>query len=952
MSLQSSNIGLPNLPVILPVTDGVIWLDDTGEVMRISPADAKRRLSASPALFCHRQWVAARLKMDAAALNGADALELFAFVRPARFCVPTVTGMAQALGLESSSDDEAQVLLIPHACLALLRLLEGLLQSRKDDAAKIATLMSEGGWEWGPAVLAALGSEIEPSNMPNPKHFDINKRLDDIPPAPATIERTASPLKESAVIERLSTMLGKNAEIRPNQKAYACGLIPAFSPPQHKDGPTVVLAEAGTGTGKTLGYLAASTVWSEENKSPVWISTYTRNLQHQIIEEMRRYYPDREERERKVVIRKGRQNYLCLLNFDDALGEAAAQPRTAIALGLMARWTETSSDGDLAGADFPAWLIDLLGYRQTLGLADRRGECIHSACRHYSKCFVEKSRARARHADIIVANHALVMVGAVNAAMLPPTDENMPDDNVPNTNTLPTHYVFDESHHVFDAADSAFSILLSGRETADLRRWIRGSEGRLRSRGKGLRKRLEDILINDKDAIDALDEMMEAATILPRENWLTRINDEAPEGVVETLLYEIKIATHRRNAAEGLYSLEEPLYYPVDTPLLHAAQDLSEGLTQIATAVRQLIRAFVRILANESSTPNTDSQGGDSQSEEPQSGESEDNQSRARVEAAIRGLNHRLAAPVNAWLQLLNDMTQSTPENSIYVDWMQITRSNGKDIDIGIHRHHLDPSIAFSAFVLKPAEGVVMTSATLTDTIITDYGTEQNWDFAKKLTGAEHLPTPAIMNSVASPFDYARQTRVFVVNDLERNNTTQTALALAQLMQASKGGGLGLFTAIQRLRAVHPMLSKTLNDAGIPLYAQHMDNMNLQTLLQIFREDRQACLLGTDAVRDGIDVPGEALRLIVFDRMPWPRPNTLFQARANYFGRNKWSDRITRMRLRQAFGRLVRQGDDVGVFVMLDNGFPSKMLSAFPDGIVAKRCPLDEAVDETRLFLR
>ena len=71
------------------------------------------------------------------------------------------------------------------------------------------------------------------------------------------------------------------------------------------------------------------------------------------------------------------------------------------------------SDGDIVGGgDFPGWLADVLGRGRSLGLTDRRGECIHSACPHYPKCFIEKSVRKARRARIVVANHALVMVQA------------------------------------------------------------------------------------------------------------------------------------------------------------------------------------------------------------------------------------------------------------------------------------------------------------------------------------------------------------------------------------------------------------------------------------------------------------------------------------------------------------------------------------------------------------
>ena len=122
------------------------------------------------------------------------------------------------------------------------------------------------------------------------------------------------------------------------------------------------------------------------------------------------------------------------------------------------------------------------------------------------------------------------------------------------------------------------------------------------------------------------------------------------------------------------------------------------------------------------------------------------------------------------------------------------------------------------------------------------------------------------------PFDYAGRTRVLIVGDLRKDDMDLVASAYRELFLAAAGGALGLFTAISRLRAVHQRIAPAIDRAGLPLYAQHVDQMSLPTLIDIFRAERDACLLGTDAVRDGVDVPGPALRLIVFDRVPWPRP--------------------------------------------------------------------------------
>ena len=140
--------------------------------------------------------------------------------------------------------------------------------------------------------------------------------------------------------------------------------------------------------------------------------------------------------------------------------------------------------------------------------------------------------------------------------------------------------------------------------------------------------------------------------------------------------------------------------------------------------------------------------------------------------------------------------------------------------------------------------------------------------------------------------------------------------------------------------------------AGIDLLAQHVDGMDTGTLVDIFRAEEDACLLGTDAVRDGVDVPGRSLRLIVFDRVPWPRPDILHKARRAAFGKRTYDDMITRLRLKQAYGRLIRRASDSGVFVLLDPLMPSRLAGAFPSGVEVQRIGLAEAVAITKEFLK
>ena len=266
-------------------------------------------------------------------------------------------------------------------------------------------------------------------------------------------------------------------------------------------------------------------------------------------------------------------------------------------------------------------------------------------------------------------------------------------------------------------------------------------------------------------------------------------------------------------------------------------------------------------------------------------------------------------------------------------------------------RHHLDPTQPFAITLVAPAHGLLVTSATLRDA--SQDGAEADWDAAEARVGAAHLPSPAIRAAFDSPFDYAAQTRAFVVNDVGAD-IGQLAGAYKALFLASGGGGLGLFTAIRRLQAVHARIAPALEEAGIPLLAQHVDPMDNNTLVDIFRTEEASCLLGTDAMRDGVDVPGRALRLVVFERVPWPRPDILHRERRIHLSGGDtagYDERIARLRLRQAFGRLIRTATDRGVFVLLDRRTPTRLLSAMPPGVEIRRVGLAEAVRGTREFL-
>jgi ATP-dependent DNA helicase DinG len=918
---------LPEVPAIVAGARSAVWLSPDGEVQTLPLAQAGLRAGNDPVMVCHAPALARRLGTER--LAALDLLELFAFVHPARFCVPTPRGLAEALGLAPPKGLEADALVLFEASRRLLSTLaERPRDEERTDPVAIAWVMGMGGmgggqggdqgygWPWARFVLAALGMPGGPQVRRPQDALQVWKRLPEWEERAPEPPPGQDPVTPEEAKERLGRLLaadipGKAAELRPQQAEYSGTVCDAFTPRRQPGAPNLVLAEAGTGVGKTLGYLAPASLWAERNRQPVWVSTYTRNLQHQIDAELDRLHPDPQTKSRRVVLRKGRENYLCLLNYEEALAGMPAQPVFATALGLMARWIGATRDGDMQGGDFPGWLADIVGRARTLGLADRRGECVFSACPHHSRCFIEHSVRRARRADIVVANHALVMVQAALGGG---------DDA-----WIPSRYVFDEGHHLFEAADSAFAGHLTGFEAKELRRWLLGAEAGGRSRARGLRRRVEDLVAGNDRGSALLDEIVQAARILPSEGWANRLHDGMAQGPAETfLLMARRQVMARAHGVDSGYTIEVETAHPIDG-LLPAATELEAALAALQAPIEALAKLLNARLDEEAAELDTDM--------------------RRRIEAVCRSLGRRGTMALSAWRDMLRSLATGTPAG--FVDWFCIERQEGRDVDVGLYRHWIDPTVPFAATVGSQAHGLVVTSATLTDGT-GDAG--QDWMAAFTRTGALHMAAPALHASVPSPFDYAARTRVLVVTDVRKDDLDQVAAAYRELFLASGGGGLGLFTAISRLRAVHRRIAGRLEDAGIPLHAQHVDGLDVGTLVDIFRGEEESCLLGTDAVRDGVDVPGRSLRLIVFDRVPWPRPDILHRARRERFGGRRWDDLLTRLRLRQAFGRLVRRADDMGVFVLLDPMMPSRLSGAFP-GVPVSRVGLAEAVSITRDFL-
>ena len=879
-------MGAPLPLPALHATHAGIWLaGGDGQVREASRGEAIARAAETPHILLNAPLVGQRLGYPE--LSGLDLLELFAFLHPARFAVPTVAGLSRTLRLDppTSETDAAQSL--RHIADRLMSVLENPNWPEREGAWTSNMTLHRLGWGWAPLV----GARLERPERGERMLFSRLKQWEEAGEQPPPRAITVSASEARLELDRLTGQ----AEAREGQRLMAEAVTQVFAAKRAKDSPNLLLAEAGTGIGKTLAYLAPASLWAEASGGTVWVSTFTKALQRQLDAEGPKLFAEPDERARRIVVRKGRENYLCLLNLEDAL-QGAFAGRAAILAQLVGRWAAYSKDGDMIGGDLPGWLPSLFRRAGATALTDRRGECVYAGCPHYRRCFIERAERASRDADIVIANHALVMVNAARAR-----------------EDAPGRILFDEGHHLFDAADSTFAVAFGGQESIELRRWIVGPEGRSRGRRRGLAARLMDVASYDDEGARALDAAVEAAKALPSDGWLQRLVEGSPFGPVEALLAEVRGTVYARSKAqEAGYGLETELAEP-DGALVSAAAGAVEILESLGKPLAALGRRLEAVLEDAPDWL--------------------DSQARARVDGAIRGLSWRRET-VAAWIALLVRIGgEADPE---FVDWLAVDRVDGREYDVAVHRRWLDPTKPLARAVLAPADGVLVTSATLRG--------GEDWAAADARTGALHLTAPAEHFEAESPFNYAGCSEVLIVTDVKQGDIASLAGAYARLIEAANGGTLGLFTAVQRLKAVHARVADRLAREGLPLLAQHVDPIDAGTLVDIFRDDPRASLLGTDALRDGVDVPGESLRLVVMERVPWPRPTVLHAARRMAGGGSAYDDRVVRARLAQAFGRLIRRQGDCGVFVILSSAMPSRLLKAFPPGVPISRLPLDEVI--------
>ncbi len=472
----------------------------------------------------------------------------------------------------------------------------------------------------------------------------------------------------------------------------------------------------------------------------------------------------------------------------DGLGSAAASPTGAvIPLGLLLRWALATRDGDIQGGDLPGWMAELFGPASIIGLADRRGECIHAGVPPLAALLRrahDPPRPRRRSGGRQpCAGHGAGGRGAGST-----------------TRRCPSRYVFDEGHHLFDAADGAFSAELSGIETAELRRWLLGAEGG-RSRARGLRRRIEELIAGEPELEAPLDAALQAARALPAPGWSARLAETANAPELGGL------DAGRPNPTEAFLRLARRQVLarlPGDGRAVRPRRARMRPASGRARAARGrraagagagAHRGAAGHAARAAARPARRRGGGARRSDaQPHRGDrplarAPGARSAERVAGdaaggrrdpagrAGRAAGAHCSSCGSTGAKRATGMSGST---AALARPHRAVRRDPRSAGAGVAGHVGHPARLRGRRRRRAA-----------------------WEAAEARVGAPHLPSPAIRVAVASPFDYAAQTRAFVVTDVMPGDIAALAAAYRALFLASGGGALGLFTAIRRLQAVH-----------------------------------------------------------------------------------------------------------------------------------------------------
>jgi ATP-dependent DNA helicase DinG len=645
----------------------------------------------------------------------------------------------------------------------------------------------------------------------------------------------------------------------------------------------VLLAEAGTGTGKTLAYLVPAILRRER----VLISTGTKNLQEQI------FFKDMPALREALGIpftatyMKGRANYLCLHKLDqlnDGDPQRAASGRGAapavgeeVFLPIIRKWSARTETGDRAELeDLPE---DLPFWNDVAATADT---CLGTECERYDDCFVTRMRQRAVASDLVIVNHHLLCADAA-------VRQNAYGEVIPTCHRA----ILDEAHQLEDIATQYFGYSLSNYRVEELARDIERSLVAIAGEERRARDEIAKAIEKLRDYGRAFFTELAFAHRGDRREWgrgpTSVKNDDRVRATVDSLAQASEAAGHLSSALDIVQST---LALLVRLPPGMAPHDGPEEGDDHRETRDETIAALVR-----------------------RSREIRDDLRFLMRCGAERG-EGAPAERVRA--------ARAPGVNKVYVYFVEF-RGRG----IFLRAAPIDVSAVVRELLLDKMHATVLTSATL--------AVDGSFEYIRDrlgIRGADQVRLP-------SEFDFARQAILYLPPRMPDPRSENFAVAagreVIEILKRTEGRAFVLFTSYSTMRAVQAIAELSLD---YPILAQ--GTAPRSQLLKQFRDRPHSVLFATSSFWQGVDVVGDALSCVIVDKLPFASPGDPITAARIDAIRARGGDPFTEyqvplaiLTLQQGLGRLIRHRRDRGVMAVLDprlrtKGYGRRFISSLP----------------------
>ena len=714
-----------------------------------------------------------------------------------------------------------------------------------------------------------------------------------------------------------------------------------------------LVIEAGTGVGKSLAYLVPTLLWAKANESPVIVSTHTKVLQSQLENDVPQLKKILDWDFKSQTV-KGRKNYLCLLRWfrfyrgirervyptqekifnKDQKKEIENYRKEKLAAVFILNWLWHTRTGDLRD-ELSFWLHEKLSLNDVfLKITSDFSHCLGEKCPYYKKyykekncdvtnCFVLIARNRAKDADLIIVNHALLLENKVAGR----------DNLLPSVRQL----VIDEAQHIENIATDTLMNESSEKQIKELLANVYSSQktspGFLQIISSQIKK-LKDGTLQQK-----FNKKIEQIIEINREtlnsnakffHYLEKfINDCAPKDQESNYYYskELRLTETMRNYSEW-------------KNLLPLEADLRESFKKLKMSLEEFYREFERLKKYNINY----------------------------FDFLLKEIETTVYE-IKKFLYFHREIIDEPREDFIY--WLENIYFRFNEDKKGrwfstLKSAPINVGRELKEKLYDQIKNIIFTSAVL--------AINNSFDFIKSRLGFNFLPQEKIIyRQLFSPFDYSQQVLFIIISDLPEYNYNENRgqdflqavnEIIPEIIKKNKGGALVLCTSHEQIDSLYSRTRNILEKQRKQVLRQQK-GMSTKRIVERFREDRDSVMFGTYSVWEGIDVPGESLNCLIMVKLPFDSPKSpLIEARKinmdykGYDGMKDYYYPLAIMRLRQGFGRLIRNKTDKGVFAILDKrlknseSYSEQFLNSLPPPIntMYKYLPFKESLNEIEKF--